>query len=452
MPILKPYDVRVKALGLSPFGKTVTKTPTGQVVFVDSMIEGEEGIVEVQYKRNGQLFGRLKRLEVISPSRVSPICPIHSSCGGCALHVYSYDKQLEAKEKMLHEQFEKAGLMPKELLPIIGMNDPLHYRKKIQVPFGKKDGKVIYGFYRSGTHDIIESPSCPIEDKKAYRILETVKEGMERFNVTPYDEKTGTGIVRHAVIRISSFNDEVLLSLVVTKEKFSGLDDLIENLISNNPCITSLYLNVNDRKTNVIMGERNVLLYGKERIEERLGDMSFLIGPSTFFQVNPCMAETLYEEAIKFASIKENDVVFDAYSGIGSIGLLAAKNAKKVVAVEVIKESVEAARENAKMNGVQNYEAIEGDATEWMEEAARKKTKVDVLFMDPPRKGATDRFIKAAISLKPSRVVYVSCNPVTLVRDLSAFSKDYEIIKVEPVDMFPFTHHVETVAYLSIKK
>ena len=447
--IHKTYNL--KCIDLSIEGKGVCKLD-GLVIFVPSMFPGDEGEVEIEYKRNGQHFGRLKKLSVFSPDRIEPLCKVSSACGGCVFQKYAYKAELEYKRRKVADQLKRYGEIDVEVLPALGMENPINYRNKIQVPFGKDDkGKTIYGFYKEGTHAIVPRKECFIEDARAQKILEKLNDIFNRLGIEPYDERSESGSIRYAMIRTSYYKNEIMLVLV-TKEVFIPKKPTLISLIQKEiPEVTTLVQNVNGQRTNVILGNRFMTLYGPGFIEDSLRGVKFKISAASFYQTNPVMTEILYKTAMDFAEVSKEDVVLDAYSGIGTIGLIASRRAKKVISVELVEEAVKDAIKNAKSNNIKNFEAYQDDATAFILRMAKRKEHLDVLFMDPPRKGSTPKFLSAALALGPRKIVYVSCNPLTLARDLKVLKSKYKIEKVQPVDEFGRNYHVETVCLLTLK-
>lgn len=436
---------------LSYEGKGVFKAGD-QTVFVPGMFIGEEGEVEIEYQRNGALFGVLRKLTKVSPDRIEPRCKICSSCGGCSFQQLFYPAQLSFKAKAVEEQFRKIAKMEIKAEPCLGMETPYFYRNKIQMPFGKdRRGNVYCGFYKERSHVIVPVEQCYIEDEAAKPILDEIKKLCSSLHIEPYVEAEHYGWLRHVMIRVGKYSDQVMVVLVGINDSFPKKDPFVRGLLKACPNITTIVQNINPARTNVILGERERVLYGPGKIKDTLCGLSFLISAKSFYQTNPVMTEVLYRAAIEAAKLTKDDVVFDAYSGIGTIGLIAAKSCKEVISVEVIPEAVNDAKENAKRNGIENFLPYCADASSFMVAMAKKKQSVDVLFMDPPRKGADERFLKAALALKPRRIVYVSCNPSTLARDVQYLSKSYAVENVQPVDLFPQTPHVETVVLLQLK-
>ena len=436
---------------LSFEGKGVFKGE-GQAIFVDGMFIGEEGEVEIAYKRNGALFGNIKKLRKISPDRIQPRCKICHACGGCCFQQLAYPAQLAFKSSKVAEQFRRLAKMKIEVAPCIGMDDPYYYRNKIQMPFGKDDrGNVYCGFYKASTHVIVPVEECFIEDKRSRPILDACKKLFKSMRIEPYNEDARTVIIRHVLIKTSYYKPEIMVVLVTAVDSFPGRNNLVKALLKECPEITTVIQNINPRSTSVILGEKERVLYGKGFIEDSLCGVLFQISAKSFYQTNPVMTEKLYSYAMQAAHLSGQEVVFDAYSGIGTIGLIAAKDAKQVISVEIVKQAVQDGIRNAKRNRINNFLMYCDDASSFMVKMAEKGETVDVLFMDPPRKGSDERFLKAALKLRPKRIVYVSCDPSTLARDVAYLAKAYKVESVQPFDMFPQTFHVETVVALSLK-
>ncbi|MBR1847347.1 MAG: 23S rRNA (uracil(1939)-C(5))-methyltransferase RlmD [Bacilli bacterium] len=432
-------------------GKGVVKID-GDIYFVPGIFPGEEGDIAFDYSRGGAKFGKVIKLDKVSPNRIQPRCKICSACGGCCFQQYDYPAQLVYKTGKVKEQFRKIAKMDVEPLPCIGMDDPYFYRNKIQMPFAKDNrGNLYCGFYKENTHVIVPVDTCFIEDERAKKVLDAVKKLGKSFHIEPYMEDEGRGFLRHVLIRTSKHKEQVMVVLVTYKDAFPSRSNFVKALVQECPFITTVLQNVNPRHTNVILGEFERVLYGPGYIEDLLCGISFKISAKSFYQVNPVMTEKLYMKAIEAAQLTKEDVVFDAYSGIGTIGMVAAKHCKNVIAVEIVKEAVIDARRNAKYNGVDNIAFYCDDASSFMVNMANKKEHVDVLFMDPPRKGSDQRCLDAVCKLAPSRIVYVSCDPSTLARDIAYLSKKYKLQSLQPVDMFPHTMHVESVASLELK-
>ncbi len=437
---------------LSYEGKGVTRVD-GEVVFVNDMFPGDEGDIEIDYRRNGTLFGHVKKLTKESKDRVKPICPVCYQCGGCAFQCLSYEAQLAFKQNKVKEQFRKIAKMDVDVLPALGMENPYYYRNKVQPLIGAdQEGHIISGFYKEGTHKIVKVDRCYIEDMRANTVLLAIRALLKKHHIPSYDEDLRTGVIRRVLIKTSLHYNEIMVVLVTAVDRFPSKESFVRDLLKVCPEVTTIIQNVNSRQTSVILGEKEHILFGKGTIRDSISGLTFNISSKSFYQTNPTMVKVLYDVAMEFADLKESDVVFDAYSGIGTIGLIAAKKGSEVISVEIVKEAVNDANRNAKENGLENFSAYVGDAGEFIREMAKDKKKVDVLFMDPPRKGSDMTFLESVMKIKPNRIVYVSCDASTLARDVKVLSKLYKIEKIRPVDMFPQTPHVETVVGLILKK
>ena len=441
--------IKGKCVDISSEGKGVIKTVYG-VIFVDALLLGEEAEIEVTYARKGVAYGKIRKLLSMSKDRIQPLCPISTSCGGCVFQNATYEYELKYKKHKVEEDLKRIGHLENvKVNDVIGMKEPTHYRNKIQVPFGKENKRVVYGFYKANTHKIIPIKQCNIEDKKAGPILNAIARLMEEYHIDPYNEDYRTGIIRHVLIRTSLSTGEVMVVLVSNVDTFPGRNNFVKELINRCPEISTVIQNTNKRDTNVILGESEKVLYGKGFITDEILGLKFNISSQSFFQVNPIQVRELYGKAIEYAHITKDDVVLDAYAGVCTIGLLCAPHAKKVISVEVVKSAVINGRNNAKLNGIDNIDIIEADCTEYIN---KNLPHFDVVIMDPPRKGSTPEFLNAVMKIKPSRVVYVSCDPSTLARDLAILKECYEIKQVQPVDMFPRSFHIENVTELFLKK
>ena len=430
-------------------GKGVVKNGK-DVYFVPGVFPGEEGEFAFAYSRAGAKFARTVKLDVVSPDRVEPRCKICSACGGCCFQQYSYEAQLRYKTAKVQEQFRKIAKMNIDPLPCLGMETPYFYRNKIQMPFARDNrGNLYCGFYKENTHVIVPVDTCHIEDERAKLVLDAVKKLGKSFKIEPYLEDEGRGFLRHVLIRAAKHEPQVMVVLVTYRDAFSSRSNFVKALVKECPFITTVVQNVNPRHTNVILGDMERILYGPGYIEDTLCGLKFRISAKSFYQVNPVMTEVLYGKAVEAARLSGNEVVFDAYSGIGTIGMIASRHCQRVIAVEIVKEAVADAIRNAKNNGITNVSFYCDDASSFMVRMAEKGQHVDVVFLDPPRKGSDRRCLDAICKLSPDRIVYVSCDPSTLARDVAYLSKRYRLESVQPVDMFPHTMHVETVVLLS---
>ena len=445
----KKNIIRGKCVDISSEGKGVIKTVYG-VVFVDSLLLGEEAEIEITFAGKGVSYGAIKRLITMSKDRITPKCPISTACGGCCFQNATYEYELRYKKHKVEEALKRIGhLEGIKVNDVLGMNNPEHYRNKIQVPFAKDHKKVIYGFYKSKTHKIIPLKQCNIEDEKSGPILEAIARLMEKYHIDPYNEDYRTGIIRHVLIRTSRSTNEVMVVLVSNVDTFPGRNNFVKELVKNRPEISTVIQNTNKRDTNVILGESDKVLFGKGFITDEILGLKFNISCRSFFQVNPIQVEILYKNALNFAKLSKNDTFLDAYAGVCTIGLLAAPHVKKVTSVELEKSAVINGINNARLNSINNIEIIEADCTEYIN---KELPKFDVVIMDPPRKGSTPEFLSAIKKIKPSRLVYISCDPATLARDLEILSDTFNIEEVQPVDMFSRSFHVETVVCLRLKE
>ena len=373
-------------------------------------------------------------------------CPVYRKCGGCEFRNITYEEQLKVKENRVRKELE--GLARTE--KIAGMSYPYFYRNKVNAAFQRKrDGSIVSGVYEAGTHRVVPVERCLIEDQRADRIIGTIRRLAPSFRITIYNENSGYGLLRHVMVRVGHKTGQILVTLVVTSPIFPSKNNFVKALRKEHPEITSIVLNLNEKNTSMVLGERNIVLYGKGYIEDILCGKKFRISPSSFYQINSIQTEVLYRKAIELAALTGREKVFDAYSGIGTIGIAASGSASEVTCVELNADAVRDARYNARMNGVRNIRFYQDDAGRFLERMAAAGEKVDVLFMDPPRSGSTETFIDAVSSMKPERIVYISCNPETLARDLRSFRKrGYRAVEAYPVDMFAWSGSIETVVAL----
>lgn len=376
------------------------------------------------------------------------VCPVTKKCGGCSFQGVPYNEQLKKKKK------EVAKLLKPycEVKGILGMDNPYEYRNKVHAVFARlKNGKIISGTYEANSHRVVAVESCMIENQKADAIIASIRELAKSFKIKIYDEDTGYGLLRHVLVRVGHHSGQIMVVLVLSNPVMPGKNNFVKALLKMHPEITTIVLNVNDKKTSMILGDKEKPIYGKGYIEDTLCGLTFRISPKSFYQINTEQTEVLYKKAIKLADLKGKERVLDAYCGIGTIGMAASKHAKEVIGVELNPDAVKDARANAKINGVKNIQFYQNDAGKFMVQMAAQEGKgaIDVVFMDPPRAGSDEAFMSSVVKLAPKKVVYVSCNPETLARDLAYFKKNgYEAKEAWAVDMFPFTGHVECVILL----
>ena len=376
-------------------------------------------------------------------------CSVSKKCGSCQYQGVPYKEQLAAKQKRMKKLLGKFA----NVKPIIGMDDPFYYRNKVHAVFDRdKKGNIICGTYEAKTHKVVPIEECMIEDKISQEIIRTIRDMLKSFSIKTYDEDTGYGLLRHVLVRRGFFTDEIMVVIVIGSPIFPSKNNFVKALRKKYPQITTVVLNVNDKKTSMVLGERDIVIYGKGYIRDTLCGCTFRISPQSFYQVNPVQTEILYKTAIEYAGLGRKETVIDAYCGIGTIGLVAAKRAKNVIGVELNPDAVRDARINAKENKITNARFYQGDAGEFMENMAENGEHADVVFMDPPRTGSDKKFMSSVIKLNPSRIVYISCGPETLARDLEYLTKHgYDVRKIQPVDMFSFTDHCENICLLTKK-
>ena len=376
-------------------------------------------------------------------------CPVYKKCGGCQLQNLSYPEQLRFKQAKVIRLLKGFG----KVQPIIGMDKPYHYRNKVQAAFfTNRQGRIISGVYQSGTHHIVGVDSCQIEDELSDKIIVAVRKLLPSFRLTTYNEDTGKGFLRHVLVKRGFATNEVMLVLVTGTAVFPSKNNFVKEITKQFPQIKTVVQNVNPYRTNLVLGDKQTVLYGKGTIEDVLCGCRFRISPKSFYQINPVQTEILYNKAMEFADMSGNETVLDAYCGIGTIGIVAAKRgAGQVIGVELNGDAVRDARANAKANALDNIRFFKGDAGEFMQAVAEEGEHLDVVMMDPPRAGSSKAFLDALITLAPKKVVYISCNPETLARDLHYLQQhsDYRVRKIQPVDMFPHTAHVECVVMLT---
>ena len=377
-------------------------------------------------------------------------CPLYKKCGGCQLQNLSYAEQLGFKQRKTERLLGEFGRVE----PIIGMDEPYHYRNKVQAAFATaRNGKIISGVYQSGTHSIVCVDSCLTEDRKADEIIVSVRNMLRSFKIQPYDERSGSGTLRHVLVKRGFKTNQIMVVLVTAGPIFPAKNNFVKALRKEHPDITTIVHNINPYQTSLVLGERENVLYGTGKIEDELCGLTFRISPHSFYQINPVQTEVLYNTAMEYADMSGRENVIDAYCGIGTIGLVASKRAGEVIGVELNRDAVHDAISNAKRNGIKNVRFFCDDAGEFMLGMAQDGEKADIVFMDPPRAGSDECFLSSLVTLAPKKVVYISCNPETQQRDLRFLTKrGYKVEKIQPVDMFPHTNHVETVVLLSHKK
>jgi 23S rRNA (uracil1939-C5)-methyltransferase len=402
----------------------------------------------------GYGFGRLVELYEKSPYRVEIESSDIHKYGGCQLEHISYEGQLKYKENQVRQVLTRIGKLEDVIVhPILGMDNPWHYRNKAQVPVGEKDGKLIAGFFKPRSHEIVDTDESLIQLPEINEAVQTVKEICNDLKIPAYQEEMHKGALRHIMARYGQQTGELMIVIITRTNDIPNKDQLVEEIVSRLPKIKSIVHNVNSKRTNVILGEKTTVLWGNDVIYDFIGDVKFAISALSFYQVNPVQTKVLYDKALEYAGLKGEESVIDAYCGIGTISLFLAQKAKKVFGVEVVPEAIEDAKRNAELNGIINAEFATGEAEVVIPKWYKEGNKADVLVVDPPRKGCDETFLQTIIEMKPQKVVYVSCNPATLARDLRILEDGgYKTVEVQPVDMFPQTTHVECVSQLILKE
>lgn len=418
------------------------------IVFVNGAISGEKVRVKIANLKKTYAVGDLLSVLQPSPNRVGMLCPVAERCGGCSLQHMSYKAQLDFKTQMVKESIKRIGKLEDVLIhETMGMENALNYRNKAQYPVGAGcGGEALLGFYERYSHEIVDCTSCMIQDETSSTIRNIVRYFIHENNISVYDESTGKGLVRHLMTRTGFKTGEIMVVIVLNGKDLPYKQKLIDNLIAQVPGIKSIILNVNEKNTNIILGYKNIKIYGEDHITDYIGKYKFSISPLSFFQVNPVQTEVLYNKAIEYAALTGKETVFDLYCGIGTISLFLSEKSKKVYGIEVVEDAVKDARANTEINGVENIEFITGEAEKVVPEVYKQGIKADVVVVDPPRKGCDETLLKTLVSMQPDRIVYVSCKPSTLARDLAYLSeKGYRAVEIQPVDMFPYTSHVECI-------
>ena len=440
----------------------------GYTLFIKDAIIGDE--VEAKIIKAKKNYGYARLMNIITPSkdRIEPVCSVARQCGGCQIQEMDYQAQLRFKQELVKNNIERIGhISDYQMMPVIGMDEPFHYRNKAQYPVGMdKDGNIVMGFFAGRTHHIIDNTDCALGAKINSRILGIIKEYMQDNKIKPYDEDKHAGTVRHILIRSGYHTDQIMVCLVINAESIKNSDDLVKRL-KDIDGMTSIMININRNKTNVILGDTCKTLWGKSYIEDYICDIRYQISPLSFYQVNPKQTEKLYSKALEYAGLTGNETVWDLYCGIGTISLFMAAKARKIYGVEIVPQAIEDAKNNARLNNIDNAEFFVGKAEEvvpaFYEELSRKAANgdeeakrgihPDVVVVDPPRKGCEETLLETVVKMSPKRMVYVSCDSATLARDLKFMEEHgYKVEKVQAVDQFGNTVHVETVVLLSHKK
>ncbi|NMW10006.1 23S rRNA (uracil(1939)-C(5))-methyltransferase RlmD [Bacillus velezensis] len=447
------YDVTFE--DLTHEGAGVAKVQ-GFPIFVPNALPEEKAQIKVTRVKKGFAFGRLIELKEESPHRTDAPCPIYKQCGGCQLQHMTYEGQLLFKQKQVKDVLERIGKLDLSKVivhPTLGMEDPWNYRNKAQVPVGEREGGLVAGFYQQRSHDIIDMSACLIQQSKNDEAVQAVKDICSSYGVKAYNEERHKGWLRHIMVRYGVVTGEMMIVFITRTSDFPHKAKIIEDITAQFPHVKSIVQNINPNKTNVIFGNETNVIWGEEYIYDLIGDVKFAISARSFYQVNPEQTKVLYDKALEYAELQGEETVIDAYCGIGTISLFLAKQAKKVYGVEIVPEAIEDAKRNAELNGITNAEFAVGEAETVIPKWYKEGITADTLVVDPPRKGCDEALLRTIIDMKPKRVVYVSCNPGTLARDLRVLEDGgYQTLEVQPVDMFPHTNHVECVAVLELRE
>ena len=446
MYVVEIVDIGQGGVGIGKF--------EGFTVFVDGGLVKDKIKVKIIKSKKNYAVGEIVEILEPSPYRVERKCSKElKACGGCQIQELDYKEQLNLKTNEVKQVISRIGKLDDVVIhDALGMEEPFRYRNKAQFPIQKVDGVPVIGFYKKKSHDIIPTDQCIIQHDVNDKIIKIIKTYIRAYNVSIYDEKTHTGVLRHLVTKVGFTTKEVMVVLVANGRKLPYLNELSSVLKENIPGFKTLVVNINREKTNVILGNENRIIYGDGKINDNIGDLVFEISPLSFFQVNPIQTEVLYNKALEYANLGENDTVFDIYCGIGTISLFLAQKAKKVYGIEIVEEAIKDAKRNAEINKLDNVEFYVGKAEEVVPKMYKQGKRANVVVVDPPRKGCDEKVLDTIISMQPDRVVYVSCNPSTLARDLNYLDeRGYKCLEVQPVDMFPHSVHIENVA-LIVKK
>lgn len=450
-PVKKKDHLTVQFEDLTHDGYGVAKVD-GYPLFVPYALPGEKAEIRVVKVNKNFGYGKLLEIHKSSSERIEPPCDVFYQCGGCQIQHMSYNMQLQMKRNQVKNVLKKIARIDEVVVhPVIGMDDPWRYRNKVAIPVGEKDGELITGFYRMRSHDIIhDMDTCVVQNEINDRLVEAVRRIANNLGISSYDEINDRGVLRHIMVRTGQNTKETMIVLVTRTNRLPYKEELIKELTETYPNVKSIIHNVNNRKTNVILGKETNVLWGEKYIYDTIGDIRFAISAKSFFQVNPDQTVKLYEKTLEYADVNSDDTVIDAYCGIGTISLILAQHAKKVYGVEIVPEAISDAKLNAKINGMDNVEFAVGEAEKIMPWWKAQGLRPNVIVVDPPRKGCEESLLQAMIEMQPCRIVYVSCNPSTLARDLRYLEDGgYRTKEIQPVDMFPQTMHVELVALMS---
>lgn len=444
--------IKGKCIDYTHDGQGVVKVD-GFPIFVKNMLVDEIGQIKIIKVLKNYAVGRLIDIYQESPFRSEPRCPIFKQCGGCHLQHLSQKGQQELKTKRVKDTLTRIGHCDVDVLPCLMMDEPWFYRNKVQVPVGNQNNHLVTGFYKQHSNDIVPMNTCYIQNEQSNQLVNRTRELLEEVHEKAFDKVQHTGNIKHILVKYGHHTNELMLVLITYQSKVKNIDYIIQRLTSEFPCLKTIVQNINSRHDNVILGDKIKILFGKGYIEDVLLGNTYRISTKSFYQVNPTQVEVLYSRAIEYAELKSTDVVIDAYCGIGTISLSLAKYVKHVYGVEIVEQAIIDAKENAKRNGIQNVEFACQDAGEFMVNFAKKNKHIDVVMVDPPRKGCSQVFLDQLLTLAPDRIVYISCDVATQARDIAYLQEHGYVAKIcQPVDMFPHSHHIENIVSLKKEK
>ena len=452
-PVQKNSEYIVDIIDNGYEGEGIAKIE-GFTVFINGAIKGEKCKILILKVTSSHAFGKIIEIIEKSPYRVESDCGTYKRCGGCSLRHVEYDETLNMKQRMVENLVNKTfGKNAIKVLPTLGMGNPYNYRNKAQFPVGlDKEGKPVMGVFAQRTHEIIPMRNCMIQNYYSEQIANFVFGYIKEHGISVYNEETGEGLIRHIVVKIGVKTHEIMCILVINGREFRGEKALAEAIKKEFPEVKTVVKNINMKNTNVILGLENEVISGDGFIYDILGEYTFKISPLSFYQVNPVQAEALYYTALEKAELSKDDVLYDLYCGIGTIGIFASKYVKQVYGIEIVEQAIEDAKENAKLNGIDNIDFMAGDVEKVFDKLIKEKQAFpDVVIVDPPRRGLDNNTIQTLLALEPKKVVYISCNPATMVRDIRLLEEKYVTEEIQPVDMFPYTTHIENIAILKLK-
>ena len=452
MVIEKNKEYKVKIIDNGYEGEGIAKIDNF-TIFIKGAIKDEICKIVITKVNKSFAFGKLLEIVESSKERVESDCTTYKRCGGCSLRHIKYEETLKIKQDMVQNLVDKNLSNKIKVNNVIGMENPYYYRNKLQYPVGKnKDGVPVMGVFANRTHEIIPVEECLIQNREAEKLAKEVFDFVKKNDISIYNENTGKGAIRHIIVKIGIKTNELMCIVVTNEEDIKFEKDLVKDIVDKNPNVKTVIKNINSKNTNVILGDKNIVLYGDGYIYDKLGEYTFKISTRSFYQTNPIQTEKLYNKAIEYAKLTKDDILCDLYCGIGTIGIFASNKVKKVYGIEIVEEAVKAAKENAKINNVDNIEFIAGDTKKAFKELIDdKKIKPTAIIVDPPRRGLDEETINKILEIEVKKLVYISCNPATMTRDIEMLQDKYVVNEIQPVDMFPFTSHVECCSLLELR-